>query len=375
MQKEKLIRIFVDAHVFDSEFQGTRTFIKEIYLLLAKKPGLLIFLAATDIENLKLEFPDHTNIRFVKIKSGGSARRLLLELPALHRRLNIDIAHYQYVAPPVKNTRYLITTHDVIFNDYPDEFSWVYRVSRNLLFGFSAKQADILTTVSEYSKKAIGSHLSIGKQTIHVIPNGVHPRFFEDYDQEKSRNYIVEKFGVSRYLLYVSRFEPRKNHILLLQTFLDLKLAEKGHCLVLLGHKSLQVTNFQTMYDSLSPEIKSRIFISSEVTNSDLLEFYRGASVFVYPSKAEGFGIPPLEAAALKIPVLCSNTSAMKEFTFFGENHFDPNNVGQFKSRLKEVTEKGVEELTLKQISGIIAEKYSWQNSAEKLYNLLLSGS
>src|SRR6185369_10843899 len=117
------IKLFVDAHVFDSEFQGTRTFIKGIYTALAGQPGLTIYMAAFDIDNLRKNFPDQNNIVFIKYKSASGFRRLISDIPAIIRKYDIQYAHFQYITPLFKNCRFITTTHDVIFNEYPAEFS------------------------------------------------------------------------------------------------------------------------------------------------------------------------------------------------------------------------------------------------------------
>ena len=105
--------------------------------------------------------------------------------------------------------------------------------------------------------------------------------------------------------------------------------------------------------------------------DSDLLQFYRAATVFVYPSKAEGFGIPPLEAAAAKIPVLCSNSSAMSDFTFFGDNHFDPENYPLFKNKLAAIINTNTSNAELEHIAAIVQQRYNWNESAATLYQLI----
>ena len=92
----------------------------------------------------------------------------------------------------------------------------------------------------------------------------------------------------------------------------------KGFILSLIGHKSIAVPELDDMIDKLPGNIKQFICIIHETSDEDLLAFYAAATLFIYPSKAEGFGIPPLEAAALKTPVICSNTSGMSDFSFLG---------------------------------------------------------
>lgn len=364
--------MFADAHVFDKEYQGARTFIKELYSLLALKKNLHIYLGAYDTDLLKKNFPDSDHISFLKYKNRSGIKRLLHDIPSLLSQYKIDYAHFQYIVPVAKKCRYIVTIHDVIFDDFPDEFSLRYRVSKRLLYGRSASKADIVTTVSDFSKHSIQEHLNTKSKNIHVIPNSVNEKFFLPYDKEFSKRIIAEKYNIEKFILYVSRFEPRKNHIGLLSSYLDLRLYEKGYHLVLLGYKSLKVSAFDEAIAALPEDIKKFVFINHSVSDDDLLTFYRAASVFIYPSKAEGFGIPPLEAGALRIPVICSNTSAMSEFSFFGENHIDPTNDDLLRERLNAVTILPLSEEELEKIAQTIHLKYSWERSAEKFYRLLL---
>jgi len=176
---------------------------------------------------------------------------------------------------------------------------------------------------------------------------------------------------VDRFLLYVSRIEPRKNHRLILQAWLDLKLYEQGIHLVFLGHETIPVPSLGRMLDSLPASIRKFIYINSEVEDGDLLEMYRAAALFVYPSRAEGFGIPPLEAAAMRVPVLCSNTSAMKDFSFFGNNHFDPCDYPGFRRLLQETLAAPPDPVLLASISETVRREYTWEGAASILYGLL----
>src|ERR1044072_8702325 len=103
MMENKQIRLLVDAHVFDDEFQGTRTFLKGIYSHLLEKNNIHFFLAAHDDENLKKNFPggiDRPNVTFIKYRKRSGLQRLTYEIPSLIRKYNIDYAHFQYITPP-----------------------------------------------------------------------------------------------------------------------------------------------------------------------------------------------------------------------------------------------------------------------------------
>jgi glycosyltransferase involved in cell wall biosynthesis len=373
MKRETSVRLFVDGHVFDGEFQGSRTFIRELYGYLSQKKDILLFVGANNLDNLKKNFPQTNNITFIKYKSRSSVSRLIFEIPSLIKKYKIEYAHFQYFVPLMKNCKYIVTTHDVLFREFPSEFPTFYRIIKNELYKLSVRKADIVTTVSEHSKISIEKFLGLKPALIHVIPNAVSAKFFDPYDKLEARAAIKKKYGFEKFVLYVSRIEPRKNHLLLLKAYLELELFAQGYHLVLLGEKSIRVPEFDEMIKQLPDSTKPFVLISASIEDEELMEFYRAATIFVYPSKAEGFGIPPLEAASLKIPVICSNASAMSDFQFFGKTHIDPLDYSLLKSSLSQLIRMPPEKAYLSHLSEIIKERYSWAKSGELLYNLIMA--
>ena len=373
MKEASKIKLFIDAHCFDDEFQGTRTFIKELYREFVKlNSNFEYYIAAVDIENLKKEFDFIPNVYFIQYTTRSSFKRIFFETPRLLKHYQIDVSHFQYIAPFQKIGKYIVTTHDILFNDFKSEFSFLYRFSRNFLFKRSIQQADIKTTVSNYSRERLVHHYGLIEHNIHVIPNGVNTTFFEAFSKADTRNYIHAKYGIKDYILYVSRIEPRKNNILLLEAYLDLKLYEKNLALVFIGKTSIRSQQMEDKINQMPAVAKKLFFHIEQVNEPDLLKFYQAAEVFVYPSKAEGFGIPPLEAAAVKVPVLCSNKTAMMDYDFFGDYFFDPENKEELKLKLNKVLLHPNEQKCL-EISNLIKQNYSWKNGAEKLYALLMA--
>jgi len=371
MNTEVPIKVFVDAHVFDGEYQGSRTFLQDLYRAMSKKTGLQLYMAAYDLENLKKYFGDDPSIRFIQLRSRSGWIRLAWDIPSIIRKHGIHYAHFQYIVPLFRNCRFIVTTHDVLFNEYPKEFSFWFRKTKNFLYKRSARMASILTTDSAYSKNSIRNYLCIPDDRINIVYPGVSDYFFEDHNKQEARDFIRHTYKIGKFILYVSRFEPRKNHAVLLQAYLELELYKQGIHLVMLGHHSARVGAFDKMLAAAPEEARLLIFINSKLDNATVLQFYRAAAVFVYPSKGEGFGLPPLEAAATGTPVICSNTSSMAAFDFFGKNHTDPDDREQFKSRLMTILQNETDQATLNSITGIIRQRYSADQAAESLLQLI----
>jgi glycosyltransferase involved in cell wall biosynthesis len=359
------IKLFIDAHTFDKEFQGTRTFIRELYREVAKIDDRFEFyIGAADVEHLKREFDFLPNAHFIQYKFESSLLRLTVEIPFILKKYRIDVSHYQYIVPFWGRGKFIVTTHDILFNDFKSEFSLMYRVSRNFLFRRSIKRAHYKTTVSNYSRDRISFHYHIHPNSISVIPNGVNAMFFEPYDKVETKLTLKKRFEIERFILYVSRVEPRKNNILALKAYLNLKLYTKSISLVFVGKKSIDSPEFFSALAQLTDEQKPFVKYFEQLSEEDLMLFYRSTILFVYPSKAEGFGIPPLEAAAIGVPVVCSNRTAMADFDFFGKLLFDPYDQSNFEEKISSVIEN-LDEAFTDEIKQTVKNRYSWVSSAK----------
>jgi len=370
MNKNTKIRILIDAHVFGGEHQGSLTYLKGLYnALLVKYPeSYELFFAGSDLEAMRAAFPGVASSNFLLLKNPSRISRLMNGFSEMIRDHEIDYAHFQYALPLVRNCKCITTTHDLLFNDFPEAFGNWYRWSRNHLFRWSLQQSSIRLTVSDYSRKAIHRHYGIDPKTISITPNAVRSEFFETYDPALSRSYILNKYGISNYILCVSRIEVRKNHELILQAYTELQLAKKGIQLVFIGNDTFRHQALDEAIKQLDPQSQKNFHWHKSVDQSDLLHFYRAAEVFVYPSKAEGFGIPPLEAAACGINTLCSNATAMADFDFFGDQLLDPDDVSAFKAGLNNALFDPPSPAQLETVSQKIAAYYSWGHSAEVLH-------
>lgn len=368
----KPLRIFVDAHCFDGEYQGSRTFIKGIYTALSECREAEIFLGAYDITRLHTDFPGIPVRNLLRYRFKNPIVRLGWEIPHILKKYSFDYAHFQYLAPLIKSCRYIVTTHDLLFLENKEYFPLSYRILRSYLFKRSCRNADIRTTPSLFSKSEIHQYYHIDENMINIIPNGVGGCYFNfPMCKEEAIHVIKGRYGLSNFILYVSRIEPRKNHAQLLQSFLEMQLYKKDISLVFIGEESVRNTDLQKMKEKIPAEALPFFKHLCQISNEELPYFYKAARVVVYPSKAEGFGIPPLEAAAMETPVLCANATAMSEFSFFGRFLFDPMNNEEFQTKLSGILFSKDLSYPAKEIASIIRHKYSWEKSCHLFLDCL----
>ncbi len=360
----KPLNILIDCHVFDQSLQGTTTYIKGMYIELIKNKSNTFYFACNSY-NLEEIFGKHENVHYINYKTKNKFYRILIELPQIIKKNKIDYAHFQYIVPPIKKCKYIVSLHDVLFLDYPEYFPFIYKVSKKILYKFSAKNSDIVLTVSEFSKKRIEHHFKI--ENIYITPNAVEKCFYECYNKVEVQQMVLEKFGIKNYFLFVSRWEPRKNHHLLLKVFVENEYY-KNYNLVFLGDEAIQNKSYNNYYQLLSNDIKEKIYKLNKINFQDLLLINRAARLSVYPSIAEGFGIPPLESIACGIPTVCSNTTAMADFDFISDCLFNPLDSLDLNSKII----IALKDTNLNEKKEKVFNKYKWSLAAKEVEKAIL---
>ncbi|MEY3499036.1 MAG: hypothetical protein RL308_705 [Bacteroidota bacterium] len=360
----KTVNFFVDCHVFDGNLQGTTTYLKGLYQELINDKTKNFFMAAHNIERLQSVFGIHENVFYLKYTSKNKFTRLLFDIPKLITQNKIDYAHFQYVVPPIKRCKYIVTIHDVLFLDFPQYFPLFYRIKNKLLFKYSANKSDIVLTVSQYSKEKIEKHFRVSN--VKIIPNAIDSIYFEKYNKENEVQIVKNKFNFENYFLFVSRWEPRKNHLTLLKTFVENGYYKK-YKLVFIGDDAIETKSYDNYYNLLENEVKEQIVRLKKVGFQDLVHLVRASTLSVYPSFAEGFGIPPLESIASNIPTVCSDTTAMSDFKFIGNCLFDPSSSDDLNLKIMTALRDNLIEDKRNQVN----LKYKWDMSAQIFKKLL----
>lgn len=365
------IRIFFDGHLFDVIFQGTRTLLKGLLVELLKTDTFDVFIGANDKSNLDREFGGNGNWHFLKYNHTNTVGRLVLDIPGFAKRHNLDYVHLFYVCPPLRmKSRLIVNICDILFTEFKNEFPASYYFSRKMMFSYAAKKSNILFTISNYSKDRIADCFKIKDKEIHILPNGFDHTFKYSINDENSAKMVFEKYGVRNFILLVSRIEPRKNHDLLLKAYRHLRLYEKDISMVFVGSRAIENGELYATIQTMPTEAKNRIHFFEDVPMDDLIDMYRSARLFVFPSKGEGFGYPPIEAASLSAPTICSNSTAMSDFQFFGIPQFSPFDIDDLEKQM--VRYLNSERKDFFDIALKIRETLTWEKCANVFANVVV---
>ena len=357
------MKILIDAHKIGEKHEGTSTHLIGLYrALMGLKPDWVFVFVGPFKAAMQEAFGTGDNCRYITLSTTNKFRRLLWDLPQLMCREAADYTHFQYISPLWCPTPTLVTIHDLLFlePEFKAHFPWTYRWLNGLLFRLSAQKAKILCTVSAYGQNQLSRRYGIDSQKIVITPNAVSAQQMS-LDKAKKR---VAGYALDRFILFVSRVEPRKNHKALWRAFETLALHKQGFKLVFIGKKEWMDPDLEAVMQQSDPSLLEAVIWLDSVPHEDLWAFYRAAALFVYPSLGEGFGIPPLEAAAVGTPVVCARNTAMVDFEFF-PYLVDINQPESLEKAMNAALNDP--EYPAQQIAEAIQNQYNWSASAKSL--------
>ncbi len=278
----------------------------------------------------------------------------------------VDIYHNTgFYGLPQREGKQIASIQDLVFETLPAGLSPSQRRS---LFGAvrdSVARADLIITPSQATKSDVINLMRVAEEKIRVIYDAAGP-MFKPIAKDVARLSLKARLGIEQdYILFLGAGELRKNLPFLIEGYAKLpKKLQDQYQLVIGGPKRWgyeAVTEAVYKYD-----LVDRVIFTGYVSDSDIVDLYGAAAVFVFPSLGEGFGLPVLEAMACGTPVICSNTSSLPEVAGTAARLIDPYIVDSLVVALKQVLS---DEDLQKQMSSAglkRADEFSWEKTARQ---------
>lgn len=325
------------------------------YVLLAK-PG--------DREGLR-DLPD--NFRVVLENSPVYSIRELLALSWKLSRLNLDLYHStHYVLPAVVQSPVVVTIHDIIHLLYPEflpsnlAFLYAQRMIRRSLI-----RGDRIVAVSQNTKSDLMQHFDVDGRKIQVVYNGVEDAFRRKLPTEEKDRWLRSLGLEPPYLLFVGNPKPHKNLDTVVQAYARAReIAHFDAPLVCVG--SRQGSEFKIRQRAAHLGIAGHVRLLGHVAQEALPAVYQGATLFLYPTLYEGFGLPVVEAMASGVPVITSNTSALKEVAEGYAHLVDPLDIDGMARAIAHVMGDPEHRNALAKLGARRAEDFRWERTARK---------
>lgn len=302
-----------------------------------------------------------------------------LVMRRLIREIGADLVHSPYyVAPFVSPVPLIVTIHDLI------PLTQTHRPARGLdrwlapsLNRLAARRAAHIITVSGHAAAEIRTHLRVPLERLSVIPEAPAPHFRPA--SGASVRAMRARFNLQGpYLLHVGINKPHKNQAALIQAFARLvgDDAVGQAVLVLAGPLDPRYPNPRQMAEAAG--IGEQVCVLGPVSDEELVALYSDALAFVFPSLAEGFGLPLLEAMACGAPTVCSNRPPLAEVAGRGVLTFDPSDPATLAAVLRPVLSDSALRASQRARSLARAAEFSWTRAAEQtlaVYRRALSNS
>jgi glycosyltransferase involved in cell wall biosynthesis len=265
--------------------------------------------------------------------AGNNMLSNLFVLPVVANRLKLDVILYQNFISPFGRGKKIAYIHDVLFLSHPHFYTRMERLYFSPLKFLTSFAHRIITVSEEEKNRLLAFHFGTADAIVvahHGIDKDFRPldSFTKEYVAEVKKQYHLP----DRFILYVGRLNLRKNvdHLLKAIPLLE----DKEIPLVLVGGEDWKKSNHAPIVEQLN--LGKRIVFTGAIYTG-LSVVYGLSRVFCFPSYAESFGLPPLEAMASGVPVVVSNTTSLPEVCGSAASYVNPDSPEQIAAAIDEL--------------------------------------
>jgi glycosyltransferase involved in cell wall biosynthesis len=298
------------------------------------------------------------------VTARSRARRVLAEqmlIPRLAHRHGVELLHSLASSAPVRAPApQVVTIHDVNYTTAPRAHTAAMRAGQRVVVPLAARATDRIISVSAFARDALVAELGVDPARVDVVHNGGGLPPGPATPEPKLRARLG--LGDAPFVLSVSARRPHKNLERLVAALARLQ-AQPAPLLVVPGYPSS--FDAELMRVATGHGVAERVRLLGWVDDADLEGLYRAAAVFAFPSLAEGFGLPVLEAMARGVPVACARASSLPEIAGDAAHYFDPLAIDAIAAALDKLLADREAAARLAQAGRERARWFTWERAAE----------
>lgn len=358
------MKIVIDARMSAPRWTGIGLYSRKLLEELQKLDDHNQYVVLLDHEQFQSWTPTAAN--FTKVLSPYRVYSLAeqIHLPRQLRKLKPDLVHFLHFNVPIfYRGRKVVTIHDITMADFDlstggglDKLKYQVKRRASLMALKSAVKAEKIIVPSHATSEALINRFGpLVAPRIVVTPEAV----------DAPANLAARPIHTDPpTLLYVGTLYPFKNVGLLIQALAEVLKNHRTAQLVIVGNTPRFIDELKIQ--AIDAGIDEHVRFTGFVSHKELARLYADASVFLFPSLSEGFGLPPLEAMAAGVPVLASKASAMPEVLGDGAQYFDPKSAPDLAMQINKLLDSP-DALAALQAKGYKRIKdFSWQRMAEQ---------
>jgi len=325
--------------------------------------------SAPNVKIIATKYPNKLFNFFLKIFKFPRLDKLIAKKAKI-KKVDVFISPNLGFVALQKNTRHILTIHDLSFEFFPEFFTLKQRFWHKLTSPRAlCKRAHLIITPSENTKRDLIDYYNLSPEKIAVIYPALSPDFTPATPEQISN--IKKKYNLpEKFFLFLGTIEPRKNIIALIDAYEKIfSSLSFPYQLIIAGAQGWK--NNKILIRAKNSPLKDKIKIIGYVAAADKPALYASANIFVYPSFYEGFGFPVLEAIASGVPVITSNRSSVPEITGSAAYLINPLNPLEISGAIKILTTDSALRTIQIQKQLTATKNFSWEKSARQLLALL----
>jgi glycosyltransferase involved in cell wall biosynthesis len=357
------MKIAVDGHTIGTTLGGNVTYITNLFEALANLDSTNEYILYVALNDAAREFAGRwPNVTVKQLDVGGSRiARFFYSFRKVIAEDRPDVFFVQFNAPVRVGCKIVAEIHDLSFEHVPETFRWHEHPRMKFTTRRTARNADHVITCSDYTREDIIRTYKLPPEKVTAIHLAAAKRFSPVPHDEIAR--VREKYRLpSEFILAVGSIQPRKNLGRLIEAYRLLNKRKDAPPLVLVGKKAWLYK------DSIAAVQRSgysdKILLPGFVPDEDLPAIYSAATVFVYPSFFEGFGLPPLEAMQCGTPVITGNRTSLPEILGDAGVMVDPYDVNALADAIERLLNESELRSQLSRRGLAQAKRFSWEKTA-----------
>ena len=348
-----------------------------IRILSEQKPDNEYLLFTPKTKNA-ITFPLQSNCKIIKPsgflstrfpslwRTFGQCKEVGLEKPDIYHGLSHELPY----GIEKCNVRTVVTMHDVIFLKNPELFPLFDRYSFRKKYSKSCLIADKIIAISEQTKRDLIEYMGVDEKKITVVYQGCKPIFKQSISEDMKKNILLKYNLPAEYMLIVCAIEKRKNHEIILQAMHAGKIDIP---LVITGRPSAYKEDLLRLISAYN--LQKKVIFLHNVEDTELPVIFRMATLFLYPSMYEGFGIPILEALTSGVPVITSKGSCFEETGGNAARYVAHDDAEELATAICEIAENGTlaqQMITEGYLHAALFSDENIANSLMRIYERLL---
>jgi glycosyltransferase involved in cell wall biosynthesis len=355
-------------HLVPDETGGSELYARRLVGALAALEdslGIVVFAPNEAVASLAAEpWAENVEIVRVPVQARRRVRRVLAEQTLLRRAVadsGVELLHNLFTtAPALPGVPQVTTILDVIYKRFPETHGGALSYGMRLLVPLAARRSRRVLTLSQASKDDIVRLLQVPADRVDVTYLGPALQEDETVSEDDVRRRL--ELGGAPIVLTVSAKRPHKNLVRLLEAFSGVR-TEPEPVLVVPGYPTFHEPELRTRADAIG--VGGRIRFTGWLEDDVLDGLYRAASCFVFPSLAEGFGLPVLDALVRGTPTACSKSSSLPEVAGEAALYFDPTDVEGITRAIETLLRDTALRERLRTAGPARARAFTWERTAQ----------